>query len=313
MGGYSAAAKGWMLPSMCDFVVTTHTHKSTLALVNLRHICTIITVQHYFRAFEMATGVRYKAGQDKVNMVSFFGKFKVRVSRDSNEAVMFVQSVFLGIIKWRVTWDYYDYEVDKLVVGFFAMYLRSCDTGEKTSAHTTSMSHMWLLRIDGNTWVFNKWRVSRDYNNYEAARLGVGFFAVYRRLCDTGGRTAAQSTMWIVSGNHNDYEVAKLVVGFFAMYQGLCDTGGKTPAHTTSMSQLWVLWTAGIIGGSSKWGVSWVYCDYEVAKLVVGFFAMYRDLCDTGGKTSAHTTSGSPMWCGRIDREMGLHETFLLI
>jgi hypothetical protein len=240
---------------------------------------------------------------------------------------MFVQRGFRGINKWRVTWDYNDYEVDKLVVGFFAMYRRLCDTGEKTSAHTTSMSHMWLLRIDGNTWVFNKWRVSRDYNNYEAARLGVGFFAVYRGLCDTGGRTAAQSTMWIiwidgftgvlskwrVSGDYNDYEVAKLVVGFFAMYQGLCDTGGKTPAHTTSMSQLWVLWKAGIKGGSSKWGVSWVYYDYEVAKLVVGFFAMYRDLCDTGGKTSAHTTSGSPMWCGRIDREMGLHETFLLI
>jgi len=259
-----------MLPSMCDFAVTTHIHKSTLALVNLRHICTIITVQHYFRAFEMATGVRYKAGQDKVNMVSFFGKFKVRVSRDSNEAVMFVQSVFLGIIKWRVTWDYYDYEVDKLVVGFFAMYRRVCDTGEKTSAHTTSMSHMWLLRIDGITRVFNKWRVSRDYNNYEVARLGVGFFAVYRRLCDTGGRTAAQSTMWII-------------------------------------------WIDGFTGVLSKWRVSGDCIGQEVAKLVVGFFAMYRDLCDTGGKTSAHTTSGSPMWCGRIDREMGLHETFLLI
>ena len=55
------------------------------------------------------------------------------------------------------------------------------------------------------------------------------------------------------------------------------------------------------------------YNDYEVAKLVVGFFAMYRRLCDTGGKTSAHTTSGSLMWCGRIDMELGLHEIFLLI
>ena len=66
----------------------------------------------------------------------------MRVSRDSNDAVMFVQRVYFGINKWRVSWDYNDYEVDKLVVGFFAMYQRLCDTGEETSAHTTSMSHL---------------------------------------------------------------------------------------------------------------------------------------------------------------------------
>jgi len=109
-----------------------------------------------------------------------------------------------------------------------------CDTGGKTSAHTTSMSHLGKLWPVGIICGSNKGRESWDYN---------------------------------------DYEVAKLVVGFFAMYHRLCDTGEETSAHTTSMSHLWIIWPVVTLCVSNKGRESGDYNDYDVAKLVVGFFA----------------------------------------